>query len=325
MAMISVLFDATSNCVSKLSGYAFSHSAASVTNYMPVTGTRLGTTTTEANAENTIKKDGTAKNAYIYISSNARTSDTIIRLRANRASTVITFTIPASTMGIFEDTTNTVSYSVDDEIDWQFVSGTGTGSIVLANFALDYETTNNGFITSGSVGSASDLTVASSVTEYYVIGGANIEATSIETEAQQTARNPFTLSNLTVIVRANTITANTTVKLRINGADATQVISIASGATGFFSDTIHSDILGAGDTIDFQIITGATGTSITISQIAIWSYLGHIAKSLATQTATISESTFTRQKSAWRLEPRRLILSMYQTRLTQSLLEYKDT
>ena len=303
MALISVIFDADTNCVSKFAGYGYSHTAASVTNYLSISGSRSVAATIEVNTQNTVKKAGTLKNAYIYVPTNGRTTDTIMRLRQNGASTIITFTIPASTTGLFEDTTNTVSCAVDDEINWEIVSGTGTGTLVPGNFAVDYETTNNGFITSGCVGGSSDITLSPSVTEYYVVGGANIEATTTEAEAQQTARNPFTLSNLTVSVRTNTLTGATptTVKLRINGADSTQVVSIASAATGFLVDTTHTDIVGPTDTIDFQVITGTAGTNIIITQIAVWSTIGIVTKTL-TETKTIGESR-TRNKAAWRLQP----------------------
>jgi hypothetical protein len=76
-------------------------------------------------------------------------------------------------------------------------------------------------------------------------------------------------SRLYIRVSANTVTATSTLRLRINGADGNQVISIASSTTGSFQDTSNTDTISAGDSINYKFVSGATGTSLTITVCSI--------------------------------------------------------
>ena len=57
-ALMSVLFDATTNCVSRLIAQGYSSVVSGTTHYLYVAGNRSGATTAEANVENTIKVAG---------------------------------------------------------------------------------------------------------------------------------------------------------------------------------------------------------------------------------------------------------------------------
>ena len=173
--------------------------------------------------------------------------------------------------GVKEDTSNSIPFAVDDEMDWKIVTGAGTQTLTVQAYAIEYETTtNNGFITAGAQGTGADFTLTPSLTRYNPVGGGLVGSVA-ESDSQITARAAFSLSNLTVYVKSNTITANTTVRLRKNGANANQVITIDSGATGYFVDTTNTDTFTESDTLDYQIISGGTGTNITIGQLALWS------------------------------------------------------
>ena len=62
-----------------------------------------------------------------------------------------------------------------------------------------------------------------------------IEGLNTEPEAQIKARERFILKGLTVYVRANTISADSTLRLRKNGANTNQSISIPNATTGYFT------------------------------------------------------------------------------------------
>ena len=128
-----------------------------------------------------------------------------------------------------------------------------------------------------------------------------IEGVTTEADAQLKVMHPCTLSNLTVYSRTNTITAASTVKLRINGAYGNQVCSIGSSAVGFVVDTTNTDVVQPGDKICLEVVTGGTGTQLTIAQLGIWTFTANIVKPLS-ETDTIGESK-TRNKAAWRLQP----------------------
>ena len=302
VAIMSVIFDTPDDkSISKLIIATATLSTPSALLYNPIGGNRSGASGTESNAENTIKKAGTAKNAFAYVSTNARTTNTLFTLRKNRADTTIIITIPAGLTGFFEDISHTVSYAVDDEINWKQTSGLGSENITFQTLSLDYESTGYGLINSGSIGASADITIGPSITNYYVIGGGMIEGVTTEADAQLKVREGCTLSNLTVYARANTITAASTVKLRINGAYGTQVCTIGSSATGFIVDTTHTDVVQPGDEICLEVVTGGTGTTLTIAQLGIWAFKPSLLKTLS-ETETIGDSK-TRTKAAWRLQP----------------------
>ena len=270
MSLISVIFDATTNCVTKL---AFAHAnslVASTSQYMPLSGSRSGSATTEASIEHTIKVPGTAKNAYAIASANPRTDPTIITLRKNRVGTALTFTYGAAEVGIKQDTTNPIDYAVDDEVTWQMTTGASVGNLSIS-LSIDYETaTGHGFITAGSTGSTADITVGPSVTEYYTVGGAVIEGTTLEADAQMRVRERFTFSLLTLYHRANTITAPSTFTLRKNGEDTALTVTIGASAVGYAVDGDHTVDFEPNDLICYKLTTGATGTLLTIEQMAVY-------------------------------------------------------
>jgi hypothetical protein len=273
-ALISMVFAPTTaaDCVSKQVNHGYSPAAASATQFANVSGRLSGITSSEVNTESSVKKAGIAKNAFMFISGNARTTTTTWTLRKNRADTALVMTVAAGATGIFENTTTSVPYSADDEMDWKLTTGAGTEILTFFSLSIDYITTDGyGFVNASSVGASGDITLAPGVTEYYVVGGAMIEATTIEAEAAITAREAFTLSGLTVNARANTITAPSTVTLMKNGSPTAITLTIDSSAAGFFSsDPVNAVEFAATDTMSYKVVTGATGTLLTISQMALW-------------------------------------------------------
>ncbi len=57
--------------------------------------------------------------------------------------------------------------------------------------------------------------------------------------------------------------------IAIEADDGNLTLSIGSGATGFFSDTTHTDAVKASDYITFKQVTGATGTNITLGYMSV--------------------------------------------------------
>jgi len=103
---------------------------------------------------------------------------------------------------------------------------------------------------------------AASSTRYTALGGTQYfhdAAYTAEALAQQTCRNPGTVSNLRVRVPSNSRTA-TTVTFRKNGADAAPTLTITASTTGTFEDTSNSVALADGDLYDVAVTTG-TGTA----------------------------------------------------------------
>lgn len=96
-----------------------------------------------------------------------------------------------------------------------------------------------------------------------------------ETWAVMAAYQAYTTSNLQARATANTLTAASTLRSRRNSLNGNQLLTIPAGTTGLFEDAVNSDVLVAGvDTYCSQLITGATGTSVTLTIVSLLMFLG---------------------------------------------------
>ena len=82
--------------------------------------------------------------------------------------------------------------------------------------------------------------------------------------------NAFKFSELTCNVTSNSITGNSAVNLRKNAGNAGPTLSIGANATGIFNDNADTYTAAATDAMNYQIVTGSTGTSISISFIEVY-------------------------------------------------------
>ena len=100
----------------------------------------------------------------------------------------------------------------------------------------------------------------------------------------------------------NTVTADSIVKVRKNGADTSISTTILASTTGDFIDSTNTELFADTDDINLVLITGATGTSMTIRSFGL-SILEKlpIPRTLS-ETEIIGESK-TRTKAVWRLQP----------------------
>ena len=108
------------------------------------------------------------------------------------------------------------------------------------------------------------------VTVYYGLAGSLDTLQSTETNAQVTVNNAFKFSELTCNVTSNSITGNSTVNLRKNAGNAGPTLSIGANATGIFNDNTDTYTAAATDAMNYQIVTGSTGTSISLSFIEVY-------------------------------------------------------
>lgn len=111
--------------------------------------------------------------------------------------------------------------------------------------------------------------VGANLTRYACIANSALIFNATEANKQITYRQGGVLSNLYVRVITNSVTASTTVRTRVNGANGSQSVSIGSSATGEFEDTTNTDTVAAGDKINASMVTGATGTSIELALISV--------------------------------------------------------
>lgn len=249
------LFAASTNTVFLGGDIGGNHASASTTLYLGLIG-GSGTNTTEVNVTQEVPCAGTLKNLYSYVSSNGRSTGSTVRSRVNAADGAMSMSIGASATGIFEDTANSDTLNVGDEINSSVTTGTGTGTLVVDHTNAKFETTTGQF----PIGSAQIGTVADGVTRYLGLGAGNNQETTTESNVSVKALFAMTLSRLWTQVNSNSTTTAATFDLRKNQASTALSLSITAGTTGEFSDTTNSVSILSTDELNARIVNGTGGT-----------------------------------------------------------------
>jgi len=273
IAIMSCVFQADNGAVTKYnSGPATaSYTLDNVTRF----GGMGGTVTPNTATENVVKlktiKKGSYRNLGVYVSANTRTSPSVIRSRKNGVDGNITLTIPAGAAGIgmHEDFTNEDNVNPGDDYNWSYITGTGAGeNLTIQSTSCDFIEPAEGcgmFLSSTTAG----LVQATGITNYIPVSGNVFGAGTVEADRKIKAREAFTLQGLSVFVSPNTITAPSFLRLRINGAPANQVITIPASTATVIANNTAIDLVNPTDEIDYELVTGATGTSLTVRNISM--------------------------------------------------------
>jgi hypothetical protein len=82
--------------------------------------------------------------------------------------------------------------------------------------------------------------------------------------------NAFKFSELTCNVTSNSITGNSTINLRKNAGNTGVALSMGANPTGIFNDNTNTYTAAAIDAMNYQTVTGSTGTSISLSFIEVY-------------------------------------------------------
>jgi hypothetical protein len=112
--------------------------------------------------------------------------------------------------------------------------------------------------------SAQETSIAANTTRYLAPFSNNYEQAT-ESDAQVTADFDFTVRKMRVFVIANTVTADSTVSVRRNGANIIgSQVTIPNATNGEFVANALSQKVALGDTFNFRVAAGATGTDIDV-------------------------------------------------------------
>jgi len=270
VAVLSNTFDANpGNTVSILvNDAATAFASASVSRYNPLCGSMSSAVGVEGSATTRIRKAGTLKNLHLFIASgaNARAENTTVTSRINSGAGGMSITIGSSATGIFEDTNNIDTLTAGQDSDYSVATLTSTNTLTMQLMKSEFQTTtDNGLDCAGAPGAYAPATA---VTSSFALSG-NLIVGATEADRKTKARVAFTLSELTVSVTANTLTATSNFRSRKNGANGTMLVAYGSGAIGTVSDSVNVDVCAVSDDLNTQVITGSTGTAITIRNIVI--------------------------------------------------------
>lgn len=241
-------------------------------------------------------------NLYVSVRSNTQTTSTSFKSRINFADGNQVVTYASGETGVKEDTSNTDSLASGD--DWGLAMTTGTDGTTMTIDAVS-------------------MVFASADGEYELIQGdqASWSAGTTRYNAPRSAASTTNANwskaevrgfaadyvNLRAEVSANASVANSTIALRVEGADSALLLTYAPGETGVKSDTDTVSVAdddrlcfrisaGGGGTVTTRwiAVTGvASATSVDLSPVGIDSTvaLGTPALSLVAAPAAISSTT----------------------------------
>ncbi len=216
---------------------------------------------------------GTLTNLTYRIGNNTRTTTSSMGARINGSNTSIIISVLSTDNNKqIADTSHTAAVAVADLFDTYTTSGTGVGSCNALTGALELSTTT-GQATPTATASTTN-TVAASATVYQLPQAKCVFSATTETFQQMRASVATVVSGAQFYATANGITATSTITSRIGGAPGNQSISIPSGGTTWMEDTSHTDACLITSEFDWQLVTGATGTTL---QTDFMAYLSQIA------------------------------------------------
>lgn len=146
-----------------------------------------------------------------------------------------------------------------------------------------------------NIASVASVAFPVNTTNYAALGGNLGSKGTTETSEQITYRSPGTLSSLYVLVVTNANTATSTFRTRKNTANGNQSVSVGSTVTGVFEDLVNTDTVVAGDLLNYQGVTGATGSNLLVSQLGIifTATTSTVKKMVCTNTGVLSTASAT--------------------------------
>jgi hypothetical protein len=219
--------------------------------------------TTESLQQNKMRTSGTVQFCTVLNPTAVGSGTNTWTLRKNGVDTAIAIAVPMTSTGKFEDTTHSVSFVSGDLLGWRCSGSTVSSSGLQHPIACITYAGNAYEVVAGPGGltaNASDrfiaLTAAAGVPDL--------------TEAPQKMQHGFagTIAKLRANVAASTFSGAITIKLRKNGADASNAISLTAGTTGWFEDASSIDTFAAGDDINY-VVRGGTSGGGTIAAIMV--------------------------------------------------------
>ena len=227
---------------------------STVTKYFNVCGNLVGDSI-EANNQNLARSEYTLSDLYVRVSANTVTAATTVRSRDAGANGNQSVSIPSSTTGVFEDTTNTDVISSGALFNSQAVVG-GTGTSITFNI-ISY-TLEDATGTTWIVSQSGLLEHPLDVTLYHNISGDGIDEETSEVNAQYRCRSNITWTNMRIYVEYNGADNAGTATFRVGGAAGNQSVSIPAATSGAFEDTTNSDVI-TNDLINYELVFPAGG------------------------------------------------------------------
>lgn len=253
---ISTFFAATTDTVCRYAVVNIPALTAGTGNYWyPLSDVPPDANGTEARSVLQVNAAATFQDFFAYVSANGVTAATVLRFRLNGANATMTVSYGSGVTGILEDTTHTDATVANDNMGFRInLGGTGT-TITIKILAVSGVSTDRSFHfimgnTNGESGSTNVL--------YFSPSGRGSSSTT-EANKQVKMRIAALISNVFVVVSANTANGTSTFKVRKNGVDTAISASIPATTTGSFEGTSQEAFLPT-DLVSYALTRGGTGT-----------------------------------------------------------------
>lgn len=199
-----------------------------------------------------------ASGLHCRVANNSFTSASSYHSRINAVSGNLDVTIPATSNGVFEDTTNSDVLADGDLFNFeQVLNGMHgntidwLGSMVMMENTIDQRCQTMCF-------SAGEIK-GSGATTFMATGGDPVDQSLSEAFSRWSFQGfAGELTNITLEVFQNEIDNASTFTLRINAVDGNNQVTIPANSTGRFEDTTNSDsAAGTGEDFNFEFTSGA--------------------------------------------------------------------
>lgn len=262
---LSVILDWASGTAMQHGGY-YGTGRTFIAGYYPISGVPTQQST-EAQAEWKNRAYTSWESIRQRVTANTNATDQVVTNRINGAAGSGTYTIPGSTTGLFTSTGLGDALADGDLINF-LATGAGIGTRTSPYLTAFFTGTVSCDTINGS-SSSGEARTASATAHYFPLAGENATLTRY-TEANARIKPGYVcnLSNLRINLKANTYTADATLKLIKNGTAASTVTITASGGAGWYENTSDTIACSATDEFSYEIVGGTSG-SITIMQMGV--------------------------------------------------------
>lgn len=244
------------------------HTPSSSTRYMAIFGNAANNsmTSTESSYQVKIKAAGTHSRLRMKVITNTRTTDTTIRTRKNTADGNQAITFGAGVTGTLEDTTNSDTLAVDDLFNYSITTGSGSGSIIMAWVAGNFESSGDDFDIGGASDAANNAFSTANDNFFPFFGGPE-SAEDLDDEWQMSIPLKMLVDQLRIRLILNSAANNENFTLHVNGSSTALSATITASTTGLFEDTSNAVIVNDGDDVCY-LYTQPSSASISIGYYA---------------------------------------------------------
>ena len=235
-----------------------------LTQYWPIRGTlNTQTSANRARVDIPVASGGTFSGMTLHVSANTATVNSVWTLQDDSVNTALTLTVSADATGDFTDNTHSATIAGGSLVAYELAIPTeaGTNTLTVKNASVVWTATSG---TTSVMAASNSVTLTTAVTRYGHLGGDILNLQTTEANGQDVCGVGMSGTNFFAEASANTWTANTTLRPRINNANgAGSGIVFATTETGLKQDSTAQTIA-AGQAVGFSLVTAAGSGSITL-------------------------------------------------------------